>query len=59
MTEGHLQMRGEVVGQEPTYKKPENNGQDIQRGKPQKKAIKNAPGKGEDIERHMITLRNR
>jgi hypothetical protein len=29
MTEGHLQMRGEVVDQEPTYKKTENNGQGI------------------------------
>jgi hypothetical protein len=59
MTEGHLQMSGEVVDQEPTYKKTENNGQDIQGGKPQKKAIRNAPGKGEDIERHVVTLRNR
>ena len=25
----------------------------------QKKAIRNAPGKGEDIERHVVTLRNR
>ena len=40
MTEGHLQMRGEVVDQEPTYKKTENNGQDIQGGKPQEKAIR-------------------
>ena len=45
-----------AVDQDTTCKKTEKN---IQETQPLKKSIRNAPGKGENIERHVITLRNR